>query len=99
MKKHPPEVLYKKAVLKDFCAGVSTMLRSLFNKVAGLKAPKKYPNRTPTQVFPYDYYEIFKNIYFEEHLRMAASDDFQILISQFQSPIVSARKRSLECLF
>ena len=28
---------------------------------------------TPTQMFSSDYYEIFRNIYFEEHLRMAAS--------------------------
>ena len=31
----------------------------------------KYP---PTQVFSCEYCEIFKNIYFEEHLRTAASD-------------------------
>ena len=36
------------------------MLESLFNKVAG-------------QVFSCDYCKIFKNIYFEKHLRMAAS--------------------------
>ena len=81
-------MLYKKLSLKI------SVLASLFNKVAGLKAPKKYPNRTPTQVFPYEYYEIFKNIYFEEHRRRAASDDFQILISQFQSPIVSTVKKT-----
>ena len=27
---------------------------------------------TPTQVFPCEYCEIFKNTYFEEHLRTAA---------------------------
>ena len=36
------------------------MLESLFNKVAG-------------QVFSCDYCKIFKNIYLEKHLRMAAS--------------------------
>ena len=30
---------------------------------------------TPTQVFSCEYYEIFKNTYFEEHLRTAASVD------------------------
>ena len=37
------------------------MSKSLFNKVTGLK------------VFPCEYCEIFKNTYFEEHLRTAAS--------------------------
>ena len=37
------------------------MLKSFFNK------------DTPTQLFSYEYCEIFKNIYFEEHLQMAAS--------------------------
>ena len=31
----------------------------------------------PTQVFFYEYCEIFKNTYFEEHLRTAASEHFQ----------------------
>ena len=37
----------------------------LFNKVAGLE--------TPTQVFYCEYYEFFKNTYFEECLETAAS--------------------------
>ena len=36
-------------------------MKSLFNKVTGLK------------VFPCEYCEIFKNTYFEKHLRTAAS--------------------------
>ena len=28
---------------------------------------------TPTQIFPYEYYEIFKNTYFKEHLTTTAS--------------------------
>ena len=40
------------------------MLESLFNKVAGLKA---------FQMISCEYCKIFKNTYFEEHLRMAAS--------------------------
>ena len=31
-------------------------------------------NETPTQVFSWEYCEIFKNIYFEEHLQTAAPD-------------------------
>ena len=42
------------------------MLESLFTKVAGRK-------ETPTQVFSYAYCEFF-NVYFEKHLRTAASD-------------------------
>ena len=43
------------------------MLESLFNKVAG-------PQQTQTHVFSFEIYEIFKNTYFEEPLRKAASD-------------------------
>ena len=45
------------------------MLESLFNKVAGLYF---YSKGTLTQVFSYEIYEIFKNTYFEENLRMTA---------------------------
>ena len=40
-----------------------------FNKVAG---PKTLLKETPVQVFSSEFCEIFKNIYFEEHLRMTA---------------------------
>ena len=49
------------------------VLESLFNKVAGLKACN-YIKETPTQVFSCEYYKIFKNTYFEKHLRAAAPD-------------------------
>ena len=42
------------------------MLEFLIDKVAGLL------KKTPTQVFSCEYYEIFKNTYFEEHLGTAA---------------------------
>ena len=42
------------------------MLESLFNKVAGQLAG-------PTQMFLCEICEIFKNTYFEEHLRIAAA--------------------------
>ena len=65
-------VLYKKLFLKIFkylqesnCVGV------LFNKVAGLQICWK---ETPTLVFSFACWEIFKNTYFEKHQRTAASD-------------------------
>ena len=53
----------KKAVLKKFC--------NIYRKVADLQL---YWEKTPTQMFSSEYYEIFKNTYFEEHLLTAASD-------------------------
>ena len=44
------------------------MLESLFNKVAGLQAFRPV-TLFPTQVFPCEICETFKNTYFEEHLR------------------------------
>ena len=46
------------------------MSESLINKVVGLHFIKK---ETPTQVFFCEYCEIFKNTYFEKHLRTTAS--------------------------
>ena len=51
----------------------TTVLESLFNKVAGLQACNK---ETPTQVFSCEYCEIFKNTYFEERLRTSVSEVF-----------------------
>ena len=40
-----------------------------------LQAFRKKKNKdTPAEVFSYEYCEIFKNTYFKQHLRMAASD-------------------------
>ena len=36
-----------------------------------------YEKEILTQVFSREYYENFKNTYFEEHLRKAATDDFK----------------------
>ena len=49
------------------------VLESLFNKVAGHNGLQLYEKETPTQVLCCEYCEIFKNTYFEEHLRTAAS--------------------------
>ena len=45
------------------------MLESLFNKVAGLR-PANFLKRESNTVFFCEICEIFKNTYFEEHLRM-----------------------------
>ena len=59
---------------------------SLFlNKVEGLR-PATILKKTLTQVISCDYYEIFKNTYFKEHLRPAA---FQYLISANQIELLS----------
>ena len=44
------------------------VLESLFNKVSGLKACIFIEKYTPTQLFSYEYYKIFKNNFFMEHL-------------------------------
>ena len=53
----------KKGVLKNVC--------NIHRKVAELQP---YQEETPTRMFSSEYCKIFKNTYFEEHLRMAASD-------------------------
>ena len=54
---------------ENTCVGV------FFNKVASLQACNFIKNETPTQVFSCEYFEIFKNTYFQEHLERAASED------------------------
>ena len=49
------------------------MLKSLFNKVAGLR-PVTLLKESPTQVFSCEHCKMFKNSYFEEHIRTAASN-------------------------
>ena len=44
------------------------MLESLFNKVTGLKAYIFIKKDTPTQIFSYEYCNIFKNSFFMEQL-------------------------------
>ena len=76
LQKQPPEVFYKKflkVVLKNF-ATFTPMLESLFNKVADLNASNFIKKRLRHRYFPVNIAEFFKNIYFEEHLRTAASE-------------------------
>ena len=48
------------------------MLESLFSKVAGLGL-QLYQTETSTQMLSCEISQIFKNTYFEEHLRTSAS--------------------------
>ena len=50
------------------------MLEYLFNKVADLNACNFIKKRLRHRYFPVNIGEFFKNIYFEEHLRTAASE-------------------------
>ena len=66
--KQPPEVFYKKSVLRDFTKFTGKHLcQSLsFNKVAGLSSATFLKKRL-AQVFSCEFYEIFKNNFFTEH--------------------------------
>ena len=74
-KKQPPEVFYKKAVLKNFsiltgkylCSSLFLIKLRPFRSATFLK-------RDLTQVFFWEYCEIFKNAYFKEYLWKAASE-------------------------
>ena len=58
--------------LENICVGVSFQQSS---RPPGLQLHYK---KTPTQVFSFEYLEIFINTYFEEHLQTAFSDDGQL---------------------
>ena len=63
----PPDVFYKKVVLKNFAkfTGKHPCQSLFFNKCAGLKR---------FQMNSYEFYEIFKKSFFTEHLRASTSD-------------------------
>ena len=81
----PTEMFYKKAVLTNFLRKTSVL--EFFNKVAGLNTSCEY-------------FKIFKNTYFEEHLWTAASVYFIInfFLSQ-NSFFITVWKRSQKLLF
>ena len=54
----PPEVFYKKSILKNFVKFNVIRLR-----------PATLSKKRLRQVFPYEFREIFKNTYFTEHFR------------------------------
>ena len=57
------------------------MSESLFVKVVGLQVCN-FIKETPTLVFFCEYCEIFKNIYFEKHLRTTASVNSRAAVFQ-----------------
>ena len=72
--KLPPEVFYKKAVLKSFANFTGEHLYwSLFLITLQVFRPEPYQEETPTQVISCEICKIFKNVYFEEYLRTTAS--------------------------
>ena len=72
----PPEVFYKKSCSQKFpnTHKKAPVLKSLLNKVADHKPLLERDKCFPTQMFSCEYREISKKIYFEEHLRTAASE-------------------------
>ena len=66
------------------------MSESLINKVVGLHFIKK---ETPTQVFFCEYCEIFKNTYFEKHLRTTASVNSRAAV--FQESLALPKRNAL----
>ena len=68
-------MFFKIGVLKNF-ANIhrkTTVLESLFNKVAGRKACNFIKKETPTQAFSVEYCQIFKKSYFYRAPLVAAS--------------------------
>ena len=76
-------IIVKKAVLNKFCNiyKKTPVPESLFDKVVGLQACSFVKKETPTQML-FCEYEIFKNTYFEIHLRMTASVNFKAAVFQ-----------------
>ena len=60
------------------------MQESLFVKFVGLQAKKEAQKETPTQVLFCESCEIFKNTYFEKHLRKTASEDTSTLMLSYE---------------
>ena len=68
--------VYKTAILKKFRIFKGKYLcRGLF--YAGLQASNCVEKETSTQIFSREYREIYKNTYFQEHLRTTASEPRQ----------------------
>ena len=72
MEKQPPEVLYKKKDLKKK-SKTPVLVESLYNEVAGLKVCSLLIKTLHYKCFPVKICQIFKNTYFGEQLRTAAS--------------------------
>ena len=65
-----PDVFCIEGVLRKFAKFTGKYLRQslFFNKIAGLR-PAALLEKALTQVFSCEFYEIFKNSFFIEHLR------------------------------
>ena len=72
--KQPPEVFCKKGILKNFANFTGKQLCwSLILIKLQASGQQLYKKETPTQLFCYENYETFKNIYFKEHQQITAS--------------------------
>ena len=72
--KQPPEIFCKKVVLKiSQNSQENTCARVSFTISCKPQACKFFTKETLTQVFYCKFCKVFKNTYFEEHLRMAGS--------------------------
>ena len=71
-------MFYKKNFLENFAIFTGKRLCSFFNKNAGLQL---YRKETPAQVFSYEFCQIFKNTFIEEHLSTVASESFSFYVS------------------
>ena len=73
--KHPAEVFCKKGALKNFAnfTGKTVVLDSLLKKFADPRTFNFIKKRLKHSCFSVKSEKIFKNTYFEEHLRTTAS--------------------------
>ena len=81
MQKHPPEVFYKKGVVKNFTkfAEKHRFQNLFFNKVASLRPSTLFKKEALAQVFSCEFFVnfFFKNIFFAKHLQAAAALQWQ----------------------
>ena len=75
-------MFHKKAILKKFVMfkGKHLCRGLFFIKVAGLQASICIEKGASAQMFSCEYREIYKNTYFVEHLRTAASAFLEIVL-------------------
>ena len=79
-KKQPPEVFWKKDILRNFTkfTGKHLCQSLFFNKVAGLRPETLLKKETLAQVFSCKFCQISKNAFFTEYLWMTASKLFYL---------------------
>ena len=77
------EVFCKKGVLRNFTKFTGKHRRQslFFNKVAGLRPVTLLKKRLQRRCFPVNFYEIFKNTYFVEHLGTVASETYIMTVN------------------